>query len=724
MKNINDYKGVLPYASELFGIYQPLLGWKSKLISDRYKEFRATIYANMATRVLQTPRFPVPSQLHVRDFALMSLAGASTSEVGDLLPVDYLKTTESYVSSTIDSGVARLIHRELGESPPRDWGRLINTKRMTETLNQLKDILAHEGTLAKHPEIQEYMQSSREISAQHMAVPQLQEFFAKETKTAGYLIFLAQHSPKTLEDLFFRTPKTALLNQATLVDPLLSFGANNYDAILSPVGIIHLYREYFFEFDSFLGPPVGHVWLSPGGTVELIEVNTRKVFTEQTYESMTETTEKSESEVVRKDELSDAVKDENRNDIKFGFSNTASYTTPVFQDTATASLSLDNAKMNSREKTTKQMRQQSEKLSSEIKRNFKTTFRTSTEVTDTTSKRYVIQNTTNRLVNYELRRKMRKVGVQVQDIGVQLCWHTFVDDPGRELGIAKLVHIGEPPSLADLVQPEQPEGLIAKTQDVTPNLPFHGIDTDDTDNAYTDGSETEVGFGDTMEHIDPDYPFDVSYAQPGFTLVRVDPDPQGNDAKLSISDLASNAGTSVGRFVVHLDYIHWHEKDSINIKLTLNWAPSEDAKAAVKAEYDRRVTLYNVEKARKYKEAFYNASRDRIKLASKITARPSEVLREEERTVVYRQLISQLMSVGTHQSQHVVSELVRSIFDVLSASPRYRADLRRIASVVALHPCANWYSSRFTCWSPSRNSSAPVASGPSPRNRCCSSIRS
>ena len=33
---------------------------------------------------------------------------------------------------------------------------------------------------------------------------------------------------------------------------------------------------------------------------------------------------------------------------------------------------------------------------------------------------YVIQNTTDKLVNYELRRKMRKVGVQVQDIGVSL----------------------------------------------------------------------------------------------------------------------------------------------------------------------------------------------------------------------------------------------------------------------------------------------------------------
>jgi hypothetical protein len=31
MKSFDDYKGILPYASQLFGIYQPLLGWKSRI---------------------------------------------------------------------------------------------------------------------------------------------------------------------------------------------------------------------------------------------------------------------------------------------------------------------------------------------------------------------------------------------------------------------------------------------------------------------------------------------------------------------------------------------------------------------------------------------------------------------------------------------------------------------------------------------------------------------
>ena len=29
---------LLPYASEIFGVYQPLLGWKSKRIQERFKQ--------------------------------------------------------------------------------------------------------------------------------------------------------------------------------------------------------------------------------------------------------------------------------------------------------------------------------------------------------------------------------------------------------------------------------------------------------------------------------------------------------------------------------------------------------------------------------------------------------------------------------------------------------------------------------------------------------------
>ena len=133
------------------------------------------------------------------------------------------------------------------------------------------------------------------------------------------------------------------------------------------------------------------------------------------------------------------------------------------------------------------------------------TARSTSETTDTSSKRYVIQNTTDELLNYELRRKMRKVGVQVQDSGVALGWHTFVDDPGRDLGVGKLVHLGEPPELSDLVQPDAPPIPTATLQEVRLSIPFVGKNTDDTDTAYTTGEETESGPLDITEYIEADF---------------------------------------------------------------------------------------------------------------------------------------------------------------------------------------------------------------------------
>jgi len=96
---------------------------------------------------------------------------------------------------------------------------------------------------------------------------------------------------------------------------------------------------------------------------------------------------------------------------------------------ATGNLNMDNTQAMARELAHKKMSEQTKKLSVEIRNNFKSTFKTVTETTDTQSKRYVLSNKTKDLLNYELRRKMRQVGVQIQDIGSYLCWQTFVDEP-------------------------------------------------------------------------------------------------------------------------------------------------------------------------------------------------------------------------------------------------------------------------------------------------------
>jgi len=206
---------------------------------------------------------------------------------------------------------------------------------------------------------------------------------------------------------------------------------------LSPISVVHLFRQYFFELDSFLGTPVRHVWLSPGSSVELVEVHTRKTVVEKTLETALDQITKAESTTTEQEEISEAVKEDNQQDIKFGAAVSGSY------GSVEASSSFDYARSQkaARETTHKRMRTQTEKLSSEIRKSFKSTFKTVSEVTDVSSTRHLMANTTQELINYELRRKMRQVGIQVQDIGTYLCWQTYVDDPGRDLGLGKLVRL-------------------------------------------------------------------------------------------------------------------------------------------------------------------------------------------------------------------------------------------------------------------------------------------
>jgi len=87
------------------------------------------------------------------------------------------------------------------------------------------------------------------------------------------------------------------------------------------------------------------------------------------------------------------------------------------------------------------------------------------------------------------------------------------------------------------------------------------------------------------------------------------------------------------------------------------------AKLAADAENHRRV-----------EQSYLDSVRDRVTLASKVTRRKFEDLREEERTIVYRNLIKSLMTEGLYrdlpdtpagfQSRHVLSELINAIFDI------------------------------------------------------------
>jgi hypothetical protein len=448
------------------------------------------------------------------------------------------------------------------------------------------------------------------------------------------------------------------------------------NAVFSPVGLVNIFREYFFEFDTFLGVPAGHVWISPGGSVEVIEVSTRRTLVDKTVEQSEETSRKVEETITAQEDIADAVKEDNANDTKLGVSASGGGSVGVYHAEASASFSTGTTVKKASETAHKHTRTQSSKVASEIKRNFKTTFRTVTETTDTTSRRYVVQNTTDKLVNYELRRKMRKVGVQLQHIGTRLCWQVFLDDPGRDLGLGDLLHVVPAPDLSGLHKPERPAPLEPKITEFDSAYPlrkFAGSNPDIEANVtfynHAHDSDEIISTGNDM-HAHAISEHSAPPPAPGYTLDSVAfvrarsagaEVPFRPQFPLEVLDSPGN------RFRVIADFFNSGDGHLLTLSFRLTWKPPADDPAQTQFQQDMRD--YESQVAEVQRQAWVNAMRDRLLLASSMQPRPSEDLRGEERQTVYGALIRQLEPAPDPQpspelNRQVEAELIRQIFDV------------------------------------------------------------
>jgi hypothetical protein len=677
--DLTDYTSVLPYASEMFGVYQPMIGWRSKRMIRRYKlgldETHRSLLQGFAKNFTG-----LASTSFSRTDCVVDI---KSIEIGHLATLHLVSNTNSILMQAISTTLPK------DKSPQtEEWKSFINS-------DLLKKLL---GAAVKDHYSNAYRDQCRELHSQGnlatfnrsntneiaLAEDSLVAVFSRQlddesAMAGGLLDLLNRKLYAQLESLFYQKPSAnlELANQqiADLLqsdDPFGTFDPKKdiKNVSLSPLGIVHLFRQFFFELDDFLGTPTGHVWLSPGSTVELIEVSTRRVYTEKVIEQSTETTQKTERSTTANDEISEAVKQDNKSDLKLGASLTVNQSWGTGNATATASLNMDTTQDTARENTHKRMREQTEKLSSEIKQNYKSTFKTITENTDMSSKRYVLTNTTKDLINYELRRKMRQVGVQVQDIGTYLCWETFVDEPGRQLGLANLVNIAKPADLVAVPDPGNipvpPDQSVPFTANLTWNyddnrqfngpdgfLPMTTVDVPPAPDGYrvkdTDGL---VGV------------FQVSGSGEDFSGMWGFKGKLIGSSKISVGPWFGNGG------------MEWDETINFVVGGVVMFTPTDsklkeinDANAAKNAA-GKAATLEN---ERKTKEAFLNAAKLRIEEASAINIRKYEDLREEERIIVYRKLIGALMSDALYKmpesttndaTRHTLSELINSIFDI------------------------------------------------------------
>ena len=690
MKKISDltkYKGVLPYASEMFGVYQPLLGWKSARKTKRIQDALNSVKSQFMQNLLN--KYSPDVQI---EFASSGQTLHRNIEVGSLSKVKLNQVNESRLLQIVSTSL-----QERDMPNIEEWKQLLSKEALTILLKEKVFSQYQEVANSDLESIQAFNQMEVESDAEFVhrkatlvndATSRMLSNMNKESVIAALLVdWSSQGMNKPLEELFYKQTSVDVdeeirtmqqLLQDELTDPYLSFDPKKdiKNVVVSPLGVVHLYRQYFFELDTFLGSPVEHVWLSPGSSVELVEINTHKTTTEKSFEYFREAKNTTESTTTLETDLNSAVEKDNQNNLKAGFSMTTNASYPVVSISANASLNLDKMEHTANKETNKILKNQSAKLSSEIRENFKTTFKTVTEDTTYSSKKYLLKNDTGKLINYELRRKMRQVGVQAQDMGTYLCWETFVDEPGTELGLANLLHIAKP---ADLIIVPDPTVVPPMVENI--NLDFvekytwlggdKSVPYDQERIIWGESKKIEIPEGYELNDDDKNI-YNWNWAS------GVDPVDHTRWAfKFRVE---SKTTFRIGLYIdpsylpkegFNVDESHtFNVTGSIPLKLT-NTKRQEIATANSNSLAAGKAA--NNENKRKTEESFIKDARDRITAASKITKRNFEELREEERTIIYRKLIRSLMtdtnydmpdSKENYEPRHVMSELLNSIFDI------------------------------------------------------------
>ncbi|KZS42937.1 hypothetical protein AWE51_16425 [Aquimarina aggregata] len=700
--NLEKFKGTLPYASEIFGVYTPLLGWKSTRIEERFKktpdhlkQFESVLQGFPELADLKFNEDLNSCQLKVSlgstdsinetlvnllyDFDIMNLSLVfwTLNSLIDFSAPDFFEKTVELVSKDVNANIDNLqkFKNKVEEQIEFHYNKECNALHKKHFVKNND----HKNNI--------YIKELKHIKAKYKVKTQTESKFlsyllillsSKDVESIEESKKIIQNIVKSQKEHFTKVlsdrRKRLLDFNKSILEAVFDAPKDMKNIVLTPIGIVHLFRQYFFEFDTFLGTPVDHVWLSPGSSVTLIEEVSKKKTITKSVEQSYETTTEAQKEETISDEISDAVREENNQDLSLGASVDVEQSWGTGSMNASTSLDYNQVRNKSKEKTHKRLREQSSKISSKIRKSFKTNFKSVDEFSEVKTKKYTLKNDTDKLINYELRRKMRQVGVQVQDIGTYLSWQTFVDNPGEELGLANLLHVAKPADLDNIPREDEVRTPSLKHLDYPINLPFVPIDDPNNwdprpDRTYKGGRETDQG-GDMyvgnhiIEHV---HEFELFPPESGFELKNA----VLTSKNQNLCDLRIETIPNSNKIKVTYELINFNNKWDMQVNLKSTWKPSKEKIDKINEMNKELKDSYQLKVDKATKESYFDTVKERINQASNIQSRKFEELREEERIIVYRNLIKSLTDSAMSETyyvdpneQHIISEVINSIFDI------------------------------------------------------------
>jgi hypothetical protein len=233
------------------------------------------------------------------------------------------------------------------------------------------------------------------------------------------------------------------------------------------------------------------------------------------------------------------------------------------------------------------------------------------------------------------------------------------------------VHIAKPAELDGIPHPEEIPLLQPFQEEKLITIPFISIEDTNADNegeVYVDGVEVDDSewFGN-LEKIQADFVQEFVSPKANYELSNIEVDPQGKPVSVSRRGAIASIGDRA-TFILHLDSADFQGQNSIQIKLVLHWSPKAGANDEIVAKNKENLASFKEAERAAYEKAYVETVKERVTIASKIKTRNSEELREEERIVVYRKLIQDMLLNGVDlpddRTRHITAEVLNSMFDI------------------------------------------------------------
>jgi hypothetical protein len=128
MPDLNEFKGYFPYASELLGVYQPLLGWESRQTKERVDEERRALATEVLDGMMNDPHYEKAVE-ELEDLITPKDPGDPTPPLIDPTQIaDYVR----------EQGIK--IQETEGRPPTvNEWGEILSSRKLKAALKEIKE---------------------------------------------------------------------------------------------------------------------------------------------------------------------------------------------------------------------------------------------------------------------------------------------------------------------------------------------------------------------------------------------------------------------------------------------------------------------------------------------------------------------------------------------------------------------------------------------------------